>query len=260
MPSATKDPAPALTRNALIPLSIVTCFVLVYVVQAPPYWVIPIGLFVMALYLVAPMLGKRSLARFDRELVQLLARGKKAELSSLFNGAIGMRLFAAPALVQERKGLVAAELGDAARARDAYRLAIDGYGKGEAPLAVRLGLAHASFALGQDEEAIAHYRTVLRDAPELPRVSENLARALARSGTELDEAEQMAQRLLELDGATPAAGHLRLMALVHAKRGVRSKAKAMLAQAGDEDDESGLADEVARELGAEKKKQKKKAR
>src|SRR5512139_473273 len=78
--TATREPAPALTRNALIPLTIVVCFVLVYVVHAPPWWVIPIGLGVMALYLGAPVLGQRSLARFDRDLVQLLARGKRSEL------------------------------------------------------------------------------------------------------------------------------------------------------------------------------------
>lgn len=227
------EPAPALTRNALIPASIASCFVLVYVVEANPAWVWPIGLSVMALYLLAPRIGQRSLARFDRDSVQLLAQGKKAELEARYRQAIGMRLFAAPAVVAERRGLVAAELGAPERAREAYLAALEGYPQGEAPLSVRLGLAHACYALGDDEEAIRHYRAVHASAGGLPRVKQSFAHALARRGESLDEAEKMAEELLASGEEPP---RLLLRALVHAKRGQKRAAKDLLERTADASD------------------------
>lgn len=246
------EPAGALTRHALIPLSIFTCFVLVYVVEAPSWVVLPIGLAVMALYLAAPTIGRRSLARFDRDLVQLLARGSRAALAARYNRAIGMRLFEAPARVAERRGLVLAECGDAEGAREAYRQALEGYPEGRAPLAVRLGYAHASFAVGDDGEAIAAYRSVLRETTSLPRVARNLARALARRGDDLDEAERLVAELAR-DAADPDPELLLIRALVHAARGQRGPAKELLTRAGDAEGETApaLRAEVERALGAE---------
>lgn len=194
------EPAPALTRNVLIPLSILACFVLVYVVEVRPYWVFPIGGLVMLLYLAAPLLGRRSLERFDRDLVRLLATGKKGEVAARFNRSIGMRLFSPPALVAERKGMAMAEVGDAKGAVAAYQHALEGYGAGAAPLAVRLGLAHALFATGADDDAIRLYRTIMKETAGLPNVARNLAHALARKG---ESAE--ARRLLDELGTDDAA-------------------------------------------------------
>ncbi len=251
MPSDPRpEPAPALTRNALIPLSIVVCFVLVYVVRAAPFWILPIGGSVMVLYLVAPLIGRRSLARFDRDLVQLLARGRARALPGRLRRAIGMRLFAPPALVAERGGLVEAENGRSARAQAAYRAAQEGYGDDAAPLSVRLGLAHASYALGDDDAAIAAYRTVLREAPSLPRVKANLTHALARSGRDLSEAEQLAEEVLRESSGESAELSL-LRALVHARRGQKGPAKKILrACEGAEGDRARvLRDEVRAALG-----------
>lgn len=229
------EPPPALTRNALIPASIASCFVLVYVVEANPVWVFPVGLAVMALYLLAPGIGRRSLSRFDRDAVQLLARGKKSELEARYRRALGMRLFAAPAIVAERRGLVAAEVGAPERARDAYLAALEGYGPGEAPLSVRLGLAHACYALGDDEEAIRHYRAVVAESGGLPQVAQRFAHALARRGEALDEAERMAEPLLAGD---PPPERLLIRALVHAKRGQARQARKLLARCAGAEGES----------------------
>jgi hypothetical protein len=226
-PRPAAEPAPALTRNALIPLSIVVCFVLVYVVRAAPFWVLPIGALVTALYLAAPWVGRRSTARLDRDLVRFLSRGEQRRLAGRYRRAIGMRLFAPPAVAAERRGLVAAESGDHRRARDAYRAAEAGYGEGEAPLSVRLGLAHACYALGDDESAVLGYRAVLRDAPGLPRVKVSLAHALARSGRDLREAERLTEELLRQAGDAPGEITL-LRALVHARRGQKGPAKKLL--------------------------------
>ncbi len=228
------EPAPALTRNVLIPLSITTCFVLVYVIEAPPFWVLPIGGAVMALYLAAPVLGKRSLSRFDRDLVQLLATGRRGALPARYRRALGMRFFAAPALAAERRGLIAAESGHPQRALEAYRAAVEGYGDGEAPLSVRLGLAHASYAVGEDDEAIRSYRAVLRDNPGLPKVKTNLVHALARSGRDLAEAERLSEELLREAGDPPSTELRMLRALVHARRGQRGPAKKLLRAAADD--------------------------
>lgn len=234
---ARTEPPPALTRNALIPASIATCFVLVYAVEVRPFWVFPIGIAVMALYLAAPWIGKRSLARFDRDAVQLLARGRRADLEPRYRRALGMRLFAPPALVAERRGFVAAETGAPARAREAYLAALEGYGPGEAPLAVRLGLAHACYALGDDDEAIRAYRSVMNDAGGLPRVAQSLAHALARRGDDLNEAERLADELLR-DAGERASAEVRLLrALVHAKRGQKAPARKLLTACRDADGE-----------------------
>ena len=222
------EPPPALTRNALIPGSIALCFVIVYVIELHPGWVFVVGALVSALYLFVPHLGKRSLARFDRDLVQLLARGKRASLEARYRRALGMRLFAPPALVAERRGLVAAEVGSAERARAAYLDALEGYGPGEAPLSVRLGLAHACYALGDDEEAIRNYRAVVEKSGGLPQVAQRFAHALARHGQALDEAERMAERLLADAGDDPPAERVLLRALVHAKRGQKGPARKLV--------------------------------
>lgn len=249
-PSRSPEPAAALTRNALIPLSITTCFVLVYVVEAPPWTVLPVGLVVMALYLAAPGIGRRSLARFDRDLVQLLASGRRTELWARYRRAIGMRLFEAPARVAERRGVVAAENADPEGARDAYQEAIEGYAEGAAPLAVRLGLAHASYALGDDDAAIRAYRTVLSSGASLPRVTKNLAHALARRGQDLGEAERLCDQLLR-DAGEPGAELLLLRALVHARRGQRGPARKLLKQTAGSEEAADLREEVERALSGD---------
>lgn len=250
-PTRAPEPAAALTRNALIPLSIATCFVLVYVVEAPPWTVLPIGLVVMALYLAAPRLGRRSLARFDRDLVQLLARGSRAELWARYHRAVGMRLFEAPARVAERRGIVAAETGDPEGARDAYQEALEGYADGAAPRSVQLGLAHASYAIGDDEAAIRAYRAVLSGGASLPRVARNLAHALARRGQDLGQAERLAEQLLR-EAPEPEGELLLLRALVHARKGQRGPARKLLAKARAEGEAAEeLREEVRRALEEE---------
>lgn len=222
---AAPDPAPSLTRHSLIPLSLVACFALVYWLRVAPWWIAVVGVPMVLLYVGAPRLGRTSLARFDREAVGLLARGRKSELRARYAKAVFMRLFAAPAHAAERRGLVAAETGDAAAARGAYREALDGYPADRAPVAVRLGLAHACFAMGDDREAILFYRSVLRNDGRFPRVARNLAHALARRGEELDFAEELAEEALR--ESNDASAKL-VRALVHAKRGERSPARKLL--------------------------------
>src|SRR6185436_5939835 len=102
-----------------------------------------------------------------------------AGLMGVFRSAWVFRLFANPALVAERKGLVHAQLGQAREAREAYESASDGWG-GYPPMSVTLGLANACYALGDDEAAEAAYREILRHGPRLPAAIHNLAHGLVR--------------------------------------------------------------------------------
>lgn len=223
---AAPEPAAALTRHALIPISLVVCFALVYWLRLAPGWVAAVGVPAVALYLLAPILGARSLARFDRDAVQLLASGRAGALRARLARALAMRLFAPPALVAERRGLVAAETGAPDRARAAYRAALAGYPEGRAPVAVRLGLAHACYALGDDREAIRLYRAIRAAEGTFPRLEKRLAHALARRGEDLKEAGRLADEALRRDPGDAEASLVR--ALVHAKRGQRRSARKLL--------------------------------
>lgn len=236
--SLPPDPAPSLARHALIPLSIVICFWLVYGARLPAWWALVVAGPLVALYLAAPRIGRASLARFDREAVTLLSRGRTHGLRRRYARALGMRLFAPPALVAERRGLVAAETGRPGPARAAYRAALEAYPEDRAPLGVRLGLAHANFALRDDAEAIRLYRAILREAGSYPRVARNLAHALARRGQDLKEAEALADRAMAESGDEPSVETLLVRAYVHARRGQRGPARKLLKKTGDDDDPS----------------------
>ncbi len=241
-PRPMTPPAPSLVRHALIPASIVVCFWLIYGLEAPPWWVAVVGGPIVALYLLAPRIGRRSMARFDRVAVQHLAAGRPAALGPLYTASIGMRLFAPPALVAERRGLVAANAGAPGLAREAYRTAHAQYAEGEAPVAVELGLAHASFAIGDAREAILHYRRVLAVSGALPHVARNLAHALARQGEELDDAGRLADEAIAQAPDDAAAKLVR--ALVYARRGRRGPARKLLRATGDADGVEELREEV----------------
>ena len=139
-----------------------------------------------------------------------------------------MRLFAPPALVAERRGLVAAETDRPGPARAAYRSALEMYPEDRAPLGVRLGLAHANFALHDDVEAIRLYRAILRESGSYPRVARNLAHALARRSEDLKEAEALADRAVAEAGDDPPPETLLVRAFVHARRGQRGPARKLV--------------------------------
>ncbi len=222
---AASDPAPALTRHALIPISLVVCFALVYWLRVGPIWIVAVALPALLLYVWAPALGARSLARFDRAVVQRLVAGRADELPGCYARALTMRALAAPAAVAERRGLVFAEAGQPQRARAAFRAAFDAYPEGRAPVAVRLGLAHASYAMGDDHTSIQIYREILRTEGSYPRLARHLAHSLARRGEDLKHAEELAEETLR-ESADAEAKLIR--ALVHAKRGQRGPARKLL--------------------------------
>jgi tetratricopeptide (TPR) repeat protein len=180
-----KPPPPALLRNTLLPLSILVAMVVYYGARLPFAAAAGSALPFLLLYALGPRWARASVASFDRDVVVLLMRKDAAALNARFNRALGLRFFAAPAVVAERRGLVEAQRGRHAAARDAYREALEGYGTG-APLAVLLGLAHACFERGLTDEAITAYEKVLARSKTLPLVQENLAQLYVKRGTPSD--------------------------------------------------------------------------
>lgn len=218
------------TRELLLPATLIGCGALQYWGEQPFLVVVACALPMLALYAVAPAWAARSLARFDRESIALLAAGAHAELRARYRRALGMRLFAPPALRAERKAMVLLECGDPHGARAAYGEVLDELGS-SAPPRVVLGHAHASFATRDDATAIAMYRRVLGSVGALPGVERKLAHALIRKGENLDEALELLSRT-EREAALgeQKQAHALLRALAFAKRGERERASELLAQ------------------------------
>lgn len=247
------EPEAPITRAALIPASLVSVFLLIYVAHLPFVVAAAASLPFLVLFVVAPVWARRSAAGFDRDAVRLLTTDRKSDLPRRFARALGMRLFAPAAHVEERRGLVASELGRAREARRAYRKAMKAYeDPDDAPMPVLLGYAHASYALGDDVEAIRAYRKVLGAQGPMPRLERNLAHALIRRNEDVREAMEMLERAEAQAGSSEAKSEIALIrALGDAKRGKRASAKEALATPRDGEDETiaKLVAEVEEEIG-----------
>jgi len=217
-----QGPAPSIIRAALVPASIVLCFLLYYMARLPLPVVIAIAVPFMLLFIWAPAWARASVASFDRDAVRLLSTNRREALEARLRRAFGMRIFAPPAIVAERRGLVASESGRAAVARDAYRVAKQAYGAAP-PVSVVLGYAHACYELGDNDDAIDAYRHVLRTAGPLPRVQRNLAEALMRRGGTGSEAAQLLER--EIESTTDETSRGELRALLQQAGGPKKKAR-----------------------------------
>jgi hypothetical protein len=219
------------TRELILPATILGCFGLYYFGEQPFSTVVACAVPMLALYALAPLWASRSLARFDRDSVSLLAARNPSRLRARYRRALGLRLFAPPALRAERRAMVLLECGDAHGARECYREVIDELGSA-APPRVVLGCAHASFATGDDATAIALYRRVLDSVGALPGVERKLAHALVRQGEDLRAALEIFERTeRELDPEQREELTL-LRALAFAKLGESARAKELLGQAG----------------------------
>jgi hypothetical protein len=218
------------TRELLLPVTFLGCFALYYFARLPFGVVLACSLPMLLLYALSPLWAARSLARFDRDSVRLLAAHDPAKLRARYRRALGMRWFAAPGLRAERKAMVLLECGEPRAASHAYREAIDELGA-LAPPRVILGYAHASFAIGDDGAAISMYQRVIDELGALPGVERKLAHALVRAGRDLDRALELLERAQSEVGEANARGELNLLrALALAKRGEHERARALVAE------------------------------
>ncbi len=218
------------TRELLLPVTLAVCFGLYYGLSQPFWVVLACSLPMLVVYALAPSWGRASAASFDRDTVRLLASGQPAALVARYQVAIGMRLFAPPAMCAERRAMALAEAGETRAARAAFQEALDEYGAA-VPLRVMLGYAHANFALGDDGKAIPMYRRLLRTAA-LPGVERALAHALLRSGDDPAEALALLERVpREQDDAVRHSELCLLRAVAHARLGDHARAIALEAEA-----------------------------
>lgn len=234
MASAPATARPGLSlaglRELLLPLTVIACGALYYLARVPGWTLALVAVPMVVLYASAPLWAASSVARFDRDLVRLLSTGRRDALHRRYARALGMRLFAPPAVRAERHALVAAETGHMQEARASYRRAHREYGA-RPPLRVLLGYAHACYALGDDAEAIRTYRGLLAQTGSLPGVQRNLAHALVRHGESLREALELIDSEPQSGAAPERKAELDLLrAVAHAKLGDRDTARALLEQ------------------------------
>jgi tetratricopeptide (TPR) repeat protein len=206
-------------------------FILYYFGEQPMWVVFTFALPFVIVYALAPLWAARSLAAFDRDSVGILAQRNPARLKARYARALGMRMFAAPADLAERKAMVMLESGAYRAAQRAFREALDELGH-SAPDKVVLGAAHASFAAGDHASAITLYRRVLTGVGALPGVERKLALALVRNGEDLGTAvEILARTQHEVSAGAPRQELLLVSALAHAKLGEAELAQAALNRA-----------------------------
>ena len=244
---------PSLLQAGLIPLALVLLFFLVYGMQLTFAQAAGGAAPLIVLFFLAPFWAKSSIARFDRDAVQLLTTDQHQKLDGRFARALGMRLFAPAALVAERRGMISAEQARPGEARRAYRKAIKGYEEPElAPVSVQLGYAHASYGVGDDAEAARVYRRLLASEGALPGVRRNLAHSLIRRGESVREAlDLLPAARREVTGEAATAELTLLEALAQARRGKKKLARRLRrdAEAAEGDRADALRDELEVELG-----------
>jgi len=222
------------TRELLLPAMVVVGFILYYFGEQPMWVVFMVAAPFVALYALAPLWAARSLAAFDRDSVRILAQRDPARLRARYARALGMRLFAPPAELAERKAMVMLECGAFRAAQAAFRDAIEELGSAASDRVV-LGAAHASFAAGDHGNAIVYYRRVLKGVGALPGVERKLALALVRHGEDLSTAVEILERTLNEVSAGEARQELLLTrALAHAKLGDAALAQVALTSALDQ--------------------------
>ena len=210
---------------------VVVGFILYYFAEQPMWVVFTVAAPIVVLYTLAPLWAARSLAAFDRDSVRILAQRDPARLKARYARALGMRLFAPPAELAERKAMVMLECGAFRAAQAAFREALEELGPAASDRVV-LGAAHASFAAGDHGHAIVMYRRVLSGVGALPGVERKLALALVRHGEDLRTAVEILERTLNEVSEGAARQELLLVrALAHAKLGEAALAQAALQSA-----------------------------
>jgi len=227
------EPDPSVLRGALLPASLVLVFCLIYGFNIPFGLAAAASIPFIALFVFAPAWARASLARFDRDALRLLSIGQQDRMGDRLRRALGARLFAAPARMWERRGLVAAENGRPREARLAYSRAMKGYEEAaHVPVSLLLGYAHACYALGLDAEAVKHYRRVLADSGTMPRVERNLAHVLIRKGEGVRDALDLLDQAARSASDEDARGEVTLIrAFGEARLGNRATAKQLLEDA-----------------------------
>jgi hypothetical protein len=239
----------------LIPVSVVSCAVLLYGLHVPYAAVVVVAGSFLALYLRAPALVAGSREAFDRDALGIRAsegngEGRAQRFAARLESAWALRLFGPPADLHTRRAMIAEEAARPAEAREHYRRALAAW-DGELPLPALLGYANASYLSGDDVEAVVAFQKLLDRGSMLPRVHVRIAHATLRAGLPDDPMEGWLDAA-ERD-AEDALAHCEVTlvrALRAAQRGQSQRARELLAAAPEELHAS-LRSEVLAALDAE---------
>jgi hypothetical protein len=252
-------PVPDGRHHVLIPISVVSCAILLYGLHAPFSVVLVVAASFLTLYLSAPSMVARSRESFDRDALSIRAskedvapaeRGRR--LGVRLDAAWALRWLGAPADMHARRAMVAEEASRPAEAREHYRRALGAW-DGELPLPMLLGYANASYLSGDDVEAVVTFQKVLDRGSMLPRVHVRIAHATLRAGLPTDNVEgwlEAAERDAEDDVAKHEVTLVR--ALGAARGGDRARARELMASVPD-DLHPALRAEVRASLDTKKK-------
>ncbi|MEM9192297.1 MAG: hypothetical protein AAGF12_24195 [Myxococcota bacterium] len=221
---------PSFFWSGLLPVGAVVAFFLMAVLKLPFLQAIWGAVPFIVLFVVGPFWGRRSLRDFDQRAVSFLARNDHRGLRRLYDRAVGMRLFAPPAMAAERLGMVESEAGRHAHAIRAYRRALAGYeNEASAPTSVTLGFAHAAFELKRYPEASEMYRRLLPSSRALPLVKRNLAESLIHQEEAIREGLGLLEEALRERPSDEERGQLELLqALGLARIGEKKNARKLL--------------------------------
>jgi hypothetical protein len=246
-------------HHVLIPISVMSCAVLLYGLHAPFYVVLVVAASFLALYLAAPSMVVRSREAFDRDALSIRANREELapverarRLAARLDAAWPLRVFGAPADLHARCAVIAEDVGRPSEARGHYRRALAAW-DGELPLPMLLGYANSSYQSGDDVEAVVTFQKVLDRGSMLPRVHVRIAHATLRAGLPTEHVEgwlDAAERDAEDDLARHEVTLVRALDAARAGRG--SRARELLA-AVPEDAHLALRAEVCAALDATKK-------
>jgi tetratricopeptide (TPR) repeat protein len=138
---------------------------------------------------------------------------------------------------------LAANLQRQGRAAEAVKLLEEAVAQKPDETSLRLGLAAAYERDGKVDESLSQLRAILEGNPDDPQVLNFIGYLLAENGRDLDGAERMVRRALELKPDTGA--YLDSLGWVYFQRGAISQALQLLEQAAAlEPDEAVIADHV----------------
>lgn len=246
-------PVPDGRHHWLIPLSVLTSAALLYGAHVSFPVVLAVAAVFLALYLASPTLVRRSREAFDRDALAIRASkasGPKApRLRARLEQARTLRWLGAPADVHVRRAMIAEEAAAPSEAREHYRRALAAW-EGEAPLAMVVGHANASYLAGDDVDAVVGFQKVLDRGAMLPRLHVRLAHATLRAELPSDDVAALLDAAERDAEDEPAQREVLLVrALWALRRDERSQAERLLREAEGQDSLGSLRAEIRDALG-----------
>ena len=194
MPKTTKRSAIRVDwYRALIPVSLVTLFILRFVLNAPLWIVFTLCLWVPAFYIGYPWLLKTKWTAFEREFMKLFRKGEYKALLETYKSQWFLRRFGPKAEMMGKLGLIYSALERYREAEQALERAVDA-----TPAVHRdrlyFNLANVKFELGKYEAASQIYRSLKPGSPYRHAAQTQLALIDLHQGRRMDIAKKILEQ------------------------------------------------------------------